>query len=147
MVFTLPFVSVGNQCYMCIAYVPLCIQSAEILTSSKSLSAQMISGMFWDQSSPCSTTVLCCSALLISTAHANHIRAIWHWCKGLTLNGCLCHGEGVSSCQRFGKCKEITLWCSYSGGFPICACVESRVQAVSPSFTLSVLPGILVVAG
>lgn len=65
----------------------------------------------------------------------------------LTLNGCLCHGEGGASRQRSGKWNEITLWCYYNGEFTICACVESRGHSVSPSFTLSVLPSILVVAG
>uniref|UniRef100_A0A674PGX0 Myosin XVI n=1 Tax=Takifugu rubripes TaxID=31033 RepID=A0A674PGX0_TAKRU len=45
----------------------------------------------------------------------------------LTLNKCLCQGEGGSSCQWFRKCKEITLWCYYNGHFPINASVERRM--------------------
>lgn len=60
---------------------------------------------FWD--------VLCSTTVVLQCVDDQHNtweshRSELTLMQRLTLNKCLCHGEGGSSCQRSGKCKEIT---------------------------------------
>lgn len=82
---------------------PICIQSA--IQARVAIKVLVHPVDFWD--------VLCNTSVALQRVNDQHNTWQSHrsgltLMQRLTLNKCLCHGEGGSSCQRLGKCKEIT---------------------------------------